>query len=206
MGYPDKCDLCVRKAIDGGQSDNEAKLSVRPFRGLTPYVMLVGRDPTLKAREARTVLELDNSASPIYKFIFHDILQPVGIKPDHIYATNLIKCTFLREPKSLWPYFRNCRKHFAEEIDEIKPAILISFGEIPLQLIVECYHLQDVDKNIREAFSKKYQTRVQDREMFFFPCIRPIAKRRSPFVEKWLTFIKNLSETVKNLSLPCEIR
>jgi hypothetical protein len=41
--------------------------------------MLVGLNPTLTKKKARTVFELDNKKSPIYSYILNDVLQPSEI-------------------------------------------------------------------------------------------------------------------------------
>ena len=99
MGYPNKCEICPKdRALEGfGES---LQLTVKPFHhARDPQVMLLGLNPTLIRKEARVVLELDDSHSQIYRFVVGDVLTPIGIGlKEHVYATNLIKCTFFPIP------------------------------------------------------------------------------------------------------------
>jgi uracil-DNA glycosylase len=216
MGYPKECNICIQKGINKRIGSEDLKLSVTPFQGgNNPRVMLVGLNPTLIKKEAKNVFELDDYKSPIYKYIVQDILQPVGLKTDDIYATNLVKCTFSQEPRIiceqiygkkdsktvkgfLSPFFQNCKRYFAEEILEIKPKILISFGEVPHQLIVEEYDLiqRNIDENMKVAFGNIYRVNMHARDIFYVPCIRVVAKNHSYFRNAWDVFIERLKETV----------
>jgi uracil-DNA glycosylase len=216
MGYPKECNLCRQKKITKGIGIEDLKLSVKPFqKGKNPYVMLVGLNPTLTKKQVKVVFELDDDDSTIYKYIVQDILPHVGLKIDDIYATNLVKCTFSQEPRIicertygkkdnktvktfLSPFFQNCRRYFTEEIMEINPKILISFGEVPHQLIVDGFNLtqQNVNVNMKEAFGNIYRVPMHGRDVFYVPCIRLVAKNHPYFRNSWEMFVKRLKETV----------
>jgi len=211
MDYPKECSICVEKGIKAKLFKGNLELSVKPFqRGKKPTVMLVGLNPTLTKKQAHTVFELDNEDSTIYKYIT-DILNRTGLDLDDIYATNLVKCTFPsnQEPRSicqkvcgrkdnetvkrfLLPFFGECKKYFRSEIREINPKIVISFGEVPHQLIVEEFDLQSqkVDKDMKKAFSNIYQVNILHRDFLYLPCIRLIVKNRPYFSDLWNVFIR----------------
>jgi Uracil DNA glycosylase superfamily. len=218
-GYPEKCNICVKEGTKAELFKGGLELSVRPFwKGNNPKVMLVGLNPTLANKQVRTVFDLDNKDSQIFKYISHDILEPTRIKlNEHIYATNLVKCTFpyKQEPrvicekssgkkdnqtvkKFLSPFFQNCKKYFKEEINQINPKVVIFFGEVPHQLIVEEFDLQSqkVDKDMKKAFSNIYRVNILDRELLYVPCIRLKVKRRAYFRDLWDVFIKRLQEAI----------
>ena len=213
MGYPTSCSICIDEKVKPDLS--ELELSVKPFKsGENPTIMLVGLNPTLVNKKAHTVFELDDSKSHIYRFIVSDVLRSVGIDLNkHIYATNLIKCIFPKEPRIickqkygkqdnetvksfLQPYFMNCRKYFTEEIRDIGPKILISFGEVPHQLLWEEFGWSDnnIDRNMKEAFGKSYRVKILGQDIIYMTCIRPKARGRKEFTDKWPTFIKELKD------------
>lgn len=225
MCYPKKCNICVKEGINTKLFEGDLELSVRPFRrGNNPKVMLVGLNPTLANKQVRTVFDFDNEDSQIFKYITRDILKPTGIKLyEHIYATNLVKCTFpyKQEPRVickkafhknpdnktvknfLSPFFQNCKKYFKEEINQINPKIVISFGEVPHQLIVEEFDLQSqkVDKDMKKAFSNIYHVNILHHDFLYLPCIRLIVKPRPYFRDLWNVFIRRLQETVISVGI-----
>ncbi len=218
MGYPKACDVCIKEKVNAGLFKGDIELSVRPFKGSEPKVMLVGLNPTLRKGEVKCVFALDNEDSSIYKsnYIVDDILKPAGLKLDHIYATNLVKCTFPdnQEPgricgnekatkEFLSSFFRYCRKHFETEVHEIKPKILISLGKIPHQLLVEAFNLdehnldeQEVEKEMKKAFSHIYHVDLLRHEIFYAPCIRKKAEGHQYLKNLFPIFIKNLKKCV----------
>jgi len=219
MGYPEKCNICVRQGIHKEMGDVNLRLSVdRPYQtGKKPRVMLVGLNPTLIEKMAKAVLELDDERSRIYDFTFNDVLLPAGINKQDVYATNLVKCTFSKEPRIicrelygkdvnetvavkrlLSPFFQNCKKYLAEEIREERPKLLISFGKKTHELIVEEYGLlrQGVKKNLSEAFGNAYPVTMNDQKVIYIPCIRERVKNRRPFVNRWDNFITTLKESM----------
>ena len=139
------------------------------------------------------------------------------MKLDDIYATNLIKCTFPsnQEPRSickrifnkkdnetvknfLLPFFQECKKYLKTEIREIHPKILISFGEVTHQLILEEFDLkrQKVDKDMKKAFSNIYLVNMLNLHLLYVPCIRVVVKPHPYFRELWDVFISKLREAV----------
>ena len=225
MGYPKKCSICVEKGINAELFEGNVELSVKAFqRGQKPTVMLVGLNPTLTKKQAHSVFELDNEDSTIYKYITHDILKRTGLKLDDIYATNLVKCTFpyKQEPRVickkafhenpdnktvknfLSPFFQNCKKYFKEEIDQINPKIVISFGEVPHQLIVEEFDLQSqkVHKDMKKAFSNIYRVNILHRDFLYLSCIRLRVKHLPYFRDLWDVFIRRLQEAVISAGIP----
>jgi uracil-DNA glycosylase family 4 len=220
MGYPDICNKCVKQKVNVDLFQGNIKLIAKPFKGNKPKVMLVGLNPTLGKGDASCVLELNNKRSSIFKFIVDKILKPVGLKLEDTYATNLVKCTFPNNQEArdickdaktnikitvkdfYSPFFHNCREHFEAEVREIKPKIIISFGEIPHQLIVEAFSL-DVEKAMKKAFSKIYRVNLLGHEAYYAPCIREAAKGHKVLSELLPVFIKNLKKEVKSALDSC---
>jgi uracil-DNA glycosylase len=212
MGYPTSCNICFEHKAELGIGGLE--LSVKPFKqGENPTVMLVGLNPTLTKKKAHTVFELDNKKSPIYSYIVNDVLQPSGISLNDIYATNLIKCTFRDEPRIiagnvsgdrdnkavkefLAPFFNYCKGYFVAELQEVKPRLVISFGEVPHQFIVNELDLtkHNVKPKMKDAFADIYQINACGRDFYYAPCIRVVAKRHPIFQEAWEPFILRIRD------------
>jgi uracil-DNA glycosylase len=223
MGYPDICNKCVEQKVNVDLFQGNITLKAKPFKGNNPRVMLVGLNPTLRQGEASCVLELNNKKSPIFKFIVDKILKPVGLKLEDTYATNLVKCTFPKnqEPRDickeayngkkdnktirnfLSPFFHYCREHFEAEVHEIKPKIIISFGEIPHQLLVEAFDLdkQKVEKAMKNAFSYIYPVNLLGHKVCYAPCIRKKAIGHKLLKERFPEFIENLRKAVEKLKI-----
>lgn len=211
LGYPNSCSLCKSKDQKyRNLFKGDLELRVKPFRGNKPWIMLVGQDPTISERQVDTVLDLANKGGRLYNYIFGEILGPLGVTPEMVYATNLIKCRFPNNqtPKRicerhkktmkefLQPFFDNCRKWFIEEMEEIQPRILISFGEPVHQLLIESFQWS-IPKQMKDAFSHVYQ--VHNPFSFtYMPCIHINSKAHEHYQGLWDEFIKELSRVVQS--------
>jgi len=215
MGYPTSCSICLDKKANAILG--ELALSVKPFRpGDNPSIMLVGLNPTLKKKMKRvkTVLDLDNVEGNFYKFTVSDVLEPVGIALEDVYATNLIKCTFRDEPRDiskdirgsdedgavkqlLAPFFHHCKRYLMEELREVNPRLVIAFGNKTHQFIVEEFNLeaQGVKYKMKDAFGHVYRVSVLGRNVCYAPCIREAAKGLPVFQKSWQPFIRGLRES-----------
>lgn len=215
MGYPETCDLCVRKKTNAHLFEGDIELSVRPFKGNNPKVMLVGLNPTLRDRRVSYVFDLENEHSSLYRYIVDDILKPTGLDLEDIYAINLVKCTFPDEPRRICeeanlgkkneavkefisPFFQHCRQYFEAEVREIKPKILVAFGEIPHQMLVEEFgwNKQKVEKGMKNAFGNVYPVNLFGDDILYAPCIRKRAEGHVELRNRFPTFVENLKKYV----------
>lgn len=172
-------------------------------------MLLVGQDPTIAKGEIYSVLDLENMNSSLYKYIVGEILQPVELKIDNIYATDLIKCRFPdnQTPKIiserhgitikdfLTPFFFNCRQWFFEELRDIHPKIILSFGEPVHQMLIKEFSWA-VPTRMKDAFSNVYNVGLFDENVYYVPCIHINSKRQPHYRNLWNKFIRNLKETV----------
>ena len=220
MGYPNVCTTCVKQKIQADMFAGELALLAQPFQqGPSPFVMLIGLNPTLMKKQVSCVFDLDDKESPIYHYITRQVLKPAGLTLDDIYATNLVKCTFpfYQEPRFickqtqgnsvtnkavrefLSPFFEKCKEHLKREIRKINPNIVIAFGEVTHQLIVKTFDLKDrtVDKTMRKAFGTMHLVEMAGRDVYYLPCIRQRAKRHAGFDSSRDRFIKNLRRAAK---------
>jgi len=219
MVYPEACDICVKDKINTDLFEGNLQLSVRPFKGANPSVLLVGQDPTLAKRQVLSVLELDNPRSRLYRYIVKDILEPARLILDDVYATDLIKCQFPNNqtPKViaenhgisiknfLSPFFHNCRQWFFNEVKEIRPKIILSLGEPVHQLLVEEF-AWTVPIRMKNAFGNVYIVNVLGVKSFYVPCIHYNTRGHVYYKNLWKTFIHNLEEAVKKLGIPSCMR
>jgi len=210
MGYPDKCDFCVKEALTAVAFTGNLELSVQPFIGTSPLVMIVGQDPTLTRRDVDTVLELNKPHSRLYRYLVGEILEPAGIDlAKDIYATNLIKCRF---PKNETPrviaenrkeslrdflhlFFQNCKQWFAEEVKEIRPRIVLVLGQPVHQMLVGEW-LLSVPFMMKDGFGNVYPVNLCDHKTIHTPCIHYNSRGHRYYKNLWSQFVDNLARTV----------
>jgi uracil-DNA glycosylase family 4 len=185
------------------------ELNLKPVKGANPSVFLVGQDPTIAKGEIYSVLDLENTNSSLYKYIVGEILQPAGLKIDDIYATDLIKCRFPNNqtPRTisqrhgmtigdfLAPFFFNCRQWFLQELRDIHPKIILSFGEPVHQLLIKEFGWA-VPTRMKDAFSNVYNVGLLDDSVYYAPCIHINSRRQPHYRNLWSKFIQNLKEAV----------
>ena len=94
MSVPINCEHCKIDKINSNLLDGEIGFPLEPIRGVNPFVMLIGQDPTSAKGKVSSVLDLDNEKGILFKYIVNEILKPAGLSFDNGYATNLIKCRF----------------------------------------------------------------------------------------------------------------
>lgn len=210
MGFPGNCDDCIRAKTNAGLFHGEIEFKLRPFIGTRPSVLLAGQDPTMAEREVNCVLDLENEDGELYRHIVTDTLEPANLGLDNVYATDLIKCRFPdnQKPKLvaenhgmeiedfLLPFFSNCRKWFLEEIEEIRPKIILSFGQPVHRMLIEEF-AWPVPSNMKEAFSRAYEVEVPIGHVLYLPCVYGHTVAVHPYYKNlWPRFIQNLKEAV----------
>jgi len=210
MGHPEKCDLCVKEPVRAGTFTGNLELTVRPFKGTSPSVMIVGQDPTLTKRDVDTVLELNKSHSRLYHYLVGEILKPARIDlVKDVYATNLIKCRFpdnetptviakkrkVRLTDFLHPFFQNCKQWFAEEVREIRPRIVLPLGQPVHQMLVREW-LLSVPFRMKDAFGNIYPVNLCDHEIIYAPCIHYNTRGYVYYKNLWPQFLANLTRAL----------
>jgi uracil-DNA glycosylase family 4 len=213
MGFPTDCDICVRAKINTHLFDGSLELDLRPVKGANPSVMLVGQDPTVANGKICSVLDLEKPKSRLYGYIVGEILQPAGLAIDNVYATDLVKCRFpdnqtpnvicethrkthrITMKEFLTPFFLNCQQWLFQELNEIHPKIIVSFGEPVHQLLIEQFSW-DVPPGMKDAFSNVYRVLVFDYNTYYAPCIHISSKQQRHYRALWDKFIQRLKETV----------
>lgn len=210
MTYPIDCYLCVRAKTNSNMFSGDVQLPLRPIRGTNPSVMITGQDPTIAKRQDYSVLDLENKS----KYLDVNILSPVGLKLDNIYATDLVKCRFpdKQTPKKisqknkikiknfLDPFFYNCRHWFRQEVNEIHPKILLALGEPVHQLLIEEFSW-DVPKGMKDAFGNIYKIDLLGDNALYVPCIHINSRRNSYYKKLWPKFIWNLKHAMISVGI-----
>ncbi len=153
FGYPVQCTKC---SLNTECQSEKLLLNVGPsYRdGVSnKRLMLIGQDPTIrnKKRKVDLVLML-NRKGTFYKWL-GELLGDSFEKID-VYATNVIKCTFLGNLPTerdgmkahgfLRPFFDNCKEHLINEISNYRPHYIISFGEPAHHLLANGFFGCDV--------------------------------------------------------------
>ncbi len=156
-----------------------------------------------------------------YKYKTVDILNHAGQTLNNIYATNLIKCQFPNNqtPKSisekhkvkikdfLCPFFNNCKHWFFKEVHEIRPKIILSFGEPVHQFLIEEFSWS-VPETMKAAFSNvykvnllDYKVNLLDNNVLYIPCIHINTRRHRHYKERWQKFILNLKKALNSANI-----
>jgi len=214
VGFPKTCDICAKAKVNTHLFHGNIELALRPIQGANPSVLLVGQDPTIAKGQIYAVLDLENTRGSLYRYIVTEILKPVGLKPDNIYATDLVKCRFPdnQTPKAisknhgmtiedfLYPFFCNCRQWFLQEVREIHPKIILSFGEPVHQLLIEEFNWA-VPAKMKSAFSNTYKVTLLGDNALYVPCIHINSKEKPYYKNLWNKFIQNLTGAVISIGI-----
>ena len=213
VGFPRTCDICAKAKVNTHLFHGNIELALRPIKGANPSVLLVGQDPTTAKGQIYSVLDLENTSGSLYGYIVTEILEPVDLKLDNIYATDLVKCRFPdnQTPKAisenrmtikdfLYPFFCNCRQWFFQEVREIHPKIILSFGEPVHQLLIEEFNWA-VPTKMKSAFSNTYKVTLLGDNTLYVPCIHIHSKGHSHYKNLWNKFIQNLQKTVNSAGI-----
>ena len=148
------------------------------YGGDTPKVMIIGHSPTVRTSEkADVVLKMDKPNRELYKYIFNEILQPLSINIEDIYCTNLIKCYTNNLPEDnnkkdklyISSVFNNCSKLLEQEINIIKPKLIISLSGRVFEILSERYIGKKL--KIQECFGKLHTLNIADMSIQYIPVI-----------------------------------
>ncbi|KUO49805.1 MAG: hypothetical protein APF76_00750 [Desulfitibacter sp. BRH_c19] len=176
FGYPTRCNACI--------SISECELKVQPYfkNGGHIKLMLVGQDPTIfkKPERVKHVLMLDQENSQLSRWL-KGIFGLKTFSNLTIYATNLVKCSFLEPPSLkdkgglsfLKPHFENCKEHLKKELSLYRPTLVLTLGGPTHKLFRTA--LDDPEKakeTMKESFSGSFlRVRVNGFEFDYSPCL-----------------------------------
>lgn len=119
----------------------------------TPAYMIVGCAPTMEDLDAGEVF--GNKAFKDFEKCLYDA---TGLMREDIYLTNLCKCCLYGTRKPVDAEIRKCSEYLSEEIEAIRPNLVIGLGKMVLKAMT---NVDDLDKYHGQfLFSQKYKTRV----------------------------------------------
>ncbi|MBI5355292.1 MAG: uracil-DNA glycosylase [Candidatus Aenigmarchaeota archaeon] len=78
------------------------------------------------------------------------MLDEVGIRREEVFITNTVKC---RPPDNRKPSANEieaCRQHLAAQLSSIKPALICTLGNVPLNSIIGKHSIGDVNGHVME--------------------------------------------------------
>ena len=214
MCYPKLCKECIKKGTNSDLFNGDLELCVWPYQGSDPKVMFIGQDPTIAKGYKDTVLDLYNKKGTLYKYIVGDILNPINLSIDNVYATNIIKCRFPNNqtPSSvakqhkillttfLRPFFNDCSKWLYDELVNFRPKLIITFGEPTHQMFLEEFKkfIYKISMQMKDAFGEVYKINLLDFTCYYCPCIHINTRGKSHYEALWGEFINNLKKLVSS--------
>jgi len=178
FGYPSECESCR------SLSSEMLGLQVEPYyrEGQGRRLMLIGQDPTIARKPERvtSVLMLDQPNGQLTRWLT-GIIGPKALESLTVYATNVVKCSFSRQPSAsgrnahrfLEPFFANCKSHLAQELRRFKPDCVLTLGEPAHKLFVPMLSSESpIACNMKEAFTGRV-VRVASNGVHFdySPCL-----------------------------------
>ena len=110
-------------------------------------VLIVGHSPSVRtSKDIRTVLDLDRRDS-LYRYLVYEVLEPLGLSLERCAATNAVKCFMRRLPEDLESKgipvmeaaFAECSQHFEQEVQLLRPKLVITLSQRVLQLLAKRY-------------------------------------------------------------------
>jgi uracil-DNA glycosylase len=180
-------------------------LTAKPYVGSSPKVFLIGQDPTLVNRQIETVLEFEREDSPLRGYIEKEILAPLGFSLEDVYATNAVKCTFPGRTPAQWaktkgvsvenilyPFFRRCKKYLTRELINLKPRIVIAFGQATHRLLISAYHWK-INPDMKEVFGQAFSIH-NPISTLYVPVIHYNSRRHQYYQTRWPAFLQEVSK------------
>jgi uracil-DNA glycosylase len=110
-------------------------------------VLIIGHSPSVRTpKEITTVLDLDRH-DRLYRYLVGEILEPLGLDLKQCAATNVVKCFMRKLPEDLESEgvsvmetaFAECSHHLEQEVQLLRPRLVISLSQRVLQLVAAHY-------------------------------------------------------------------
>lgn len=177
-GLETKIEKCIRCKSDSNIS--EYILSVKPtcyVGSQNPKVMLIGHSPAVRTSEPATVvLKLDRKTQPLFRYINEKILFPLGIKMSEVYATNLIKCQTSSLPEDIKKEvvffdrcFAHCKNLLEDEIERVKPELIISLSETVLKIL--SFEYLGKKLKMKDSFAQILKLSINEKTYNYIPLV-----------------------------------
>ena len=178
FGYPKQCLRCTNF------SPNGVELRVVPHfkQGGNLRVMLIGQDPTIfnQPERVKEVLMLNEPNGQLTRWL-KEIFGAENFQAVTLYATNLVKCSFVKPPSTsaegglnfLKPYFDNCKEYLANELLNFKPDCVLTLGEPAHKLFITLLdNRSDIPDSMKTAFTGQFiRAQFKGFEFDYSPCL-----------------------------------
>ncbi len=203
FGYPEQCDKCKNIPYI------KLKLPTPYHNKVTSSkrVMLIGQDPYIYRDPDRVkcVLMLDQEKGQLSRWL-KDVLGEHSFQEVELYATNVVKCPVKREPSTslkrvlslLQPCFDNCKDYLIDEINNLKPTVVLTFGEPAHKLFTSILNNSDSFKDsMKKAFTGEFvKASVRTVSFQYSPCLHiktyRVADTYGKKVEKFRYNLQNI--------------
>jgi len=96
-----------------------------PGGGGLNYIMFVGTNPSYKRSKTKSFVTFDGGYTGD---TFWAILKELNIDIQKCYFTNTVKCSTIRNRSITTPELKNCFQYLKEEINIVKPKIIVTLG------------------------------------------------------------------------------
>ena len=178
FGYPQKCERCA----DLSESGVELHVAPHYKPGSAPRVMLIGQDPTIYKKPERVseVLMLNMPNGQLSRWL-KELFGVENFNKITLYATNLVKCSFLTPPSTsaegglrfLAPFFNHCHEHLEKELLAFQPDCVLTLGEPTHKLFVTILdHQGDIPETMKSAFCGEfYKASLKQFVFDYSPCL-----------------------------------
>jgi uracil-DNA glycosylase len=185
-----KIERCSKCKEDSRISTYMAFSKPRSYIGSEkPTIMLIGHSPSVRTKEpASVVLKMNKENRPLFEYINENILQPLGLNKTQIYATNIIKCQTTKLPEDIDKKvgffeicFDHCKYLLEEEIETVKPHLIISLSERVLKILSKQYNGQEL--SMKESFGVLMNLNVNGFNFNYIPLVH-IPKGKNSLVAK----------------------
>lgn len=209
FGYPQSCVRCAAFSSDA------IELRVIPHYkpGGNLRVMLIGQDPTITKGPERVkeVLMLNQPNGSLSRWL-KEILGADHFHAATLYATNLVKCSFMKPPshaveggfKFLKPYFDHCKEHLANELLSFQPNCVLTLGEPAHRLFITILdNHAELPETMQAAFTGQFlRAKFRGIEFDYSPCLHiqtfRVAETYGERVQKFKKGISAYFQTTNN--------
>ncbi len=102
--------------------------------------------------------------------IFNKLLKISLISRKEIFITNLVKCVLPKYRRPKWDEIEACKKNLFEELEIVKPKIVVPLGYYSTKVILKKFHFPVPERRnqFHEIFGKEFK-----RDLIVFPVPHP---------------------------------
>lgn len=171
-------------------------------------VLIVGHSPSVRtSKDIRTVLDLDRQDS-LYRYLAYEVLDPLGLNLEQCAATNAVKCFMRRLPEDLESNgipvmeaaFAECSQHFEQEVQLLRPKLVITLSQRVLQLLAKRY--LNLTLPMKSVFGSLLYLPVGGTDILWIPIVhlpKPGSKVQRHYFPSQTERLRVLRASVSNL-------